>query len=463
MALKLRGYILWCMLAFVIAAVLAFQVLSKRTSKSDRPNVILITIDALRPDHLGCYGYSRNTSPNIDKFASEGLLFENCFSNATETRYSFSSILTGFLPHETRVFENVPLPEDVDTLAEILRKEGYKTAAVVSNYMLKKKRGYAQGFRIYDDAMDEMESVRKWPERTAEHTTDRAIEFLKRFRKDSLFMWIHYQDPHGPYTPPKPFSEMFFNPSEKSLCIKVNKSLSGYGGIPYYQNLGADKNFDYYVSQYDGEIRYQDAHFKRLIDALKRFGFYEQSLIIVTSDHGESMGEHNYFFAHGENLYNELMRVPLIIRYGKKLRGGRADFVQHLDIVPTVLETAGLMKNPKLRGRDLRLKQDAAREIYAEMNSPFVLDSLKFCLIYDGLKLIHTLFSGRYELFDLGLDPDEEHNLINDPRYYAQTEDLKVRLARIRNEDFLKLNKPGKLEKTTEEELEKLKSLGYVR
>jgi len=431
-----------------------------------KPSIFLITIDTLRADHLGCYGYSKNTSPNIDQFADEALLFENCLSHASDTLLSFSSILTGFLPHETRSTEKFFLPVEVKTLAEILQEQGYKTMAVISNYVLRKKQGYDQGFMIYDDTMNQRELVREWPERTAEHTTNRAIELLKEFHNDQLFMWIHYQDPHGPYTPPESFATLFRNPRQKPLNIKLNTSPSGRGGIPSYQVL--DKNTDYYhyVSQYDGEIRYQDEHFKRLVEALKQFGLYDDSLLILSSDHGEGMGEHDYFFAHRENLYNSLTHVPLVIKYGNQLTGRRTDFVQHIDIFPTVLKVLGLKVDSRFRGRDLRSQHGTNREIFAEMILPAVWGGIlvQFSLAVDGLKLIYTPQNERYEMFNLKTDRGEEHNLITDYNYVERFKDLNLRLIRICNEDFLKLrivNEPS--DRLTEEELEKLKSLGYIR
>jgi arylsulfatase A-like enzyme len=372
--------------------------------------------------------------------------------------------MSGLLPHETTVFENLPLPAEIEVLPEILQKKGYITAAVVSNFNLRKKTGWSRGFTIYDDTMEDYEQVRGIAERIAEHTTERAIELLKQLPKDRLFLWVHYNDPHGPYTPPSHFAEMFQNPgSQEPRNLTVNQSVSGYGGIPSYQRLGMNRDFYYYVSQYDGEIRYQDEQFERLLDTLKQLGLYDEGLIIFSSDHGEGMGEHDYYFAHGENLYNQLTHVPLIIKYGKQLIGRRKDFVQHIDIVPTILKILSLETDSRFRGRDLCKAQETNREIFAAMKSPTVTDGVKFSVVLDGLKLIYTPLDEQYELFDLKTDAYEERNLIEDGRYQQQTEDLKVRLELIRNEDFLKLDAVNKPQELTDEEREKLKSLGYVR
>jgi len=421
-----------------------------------RPSIFLITIDALRGDHLGCYGYPKNTSPNIDQFAKDAMLFENCLSHGSETRFSFASILSGFLPHETKIKKNRPLPSGVETIAEILQRAGYKTIAVVSNYVLNKNEGWGQGFIIYDDTMNERKLGWLLPERLAEDTTDRAIELLEQFHKDRLFMWIHFQDPHGPYTPPGRFAQLFQNPENPPLYLELNNSMSGKGGIPLYQRLGMNRDFYYYVSQYDSEIRYLDEYFKNLTDKLKGLGLYDNSLILLTSDHGEGMGEHDYYFAHGENLYNSLTHVPLIVKYGKELVGRRCDFVQHIDIVPTILKILGMKVDSRFRGMDLLNKHDRKRGIFAENES-------NYSLAMDGLKLIYTASGDQYELFDLKDDPCEKDNLINDSKYQEQIKDLKMGLNQIRREDFLGIPDNTIYRKLTNEELERLKSLGYIQ
>ena len=304
-----------CIVSGVVFLALAALYIAflKSDSSAPRPTIILITVDTLRPDHLGCYGYSRDTSPAIDHFAKEAMLFENCLSHAPVTSSSCASLLSGFLPHETKVFENAPLPLEVTTLPEILQQHGYKTAAVVSNYVLRKTRGWEQGFQLFDDTMTNREMVRNYPERIAEHTTQQAIKFLKQFNNVQLFLWIHYQDPHGPYTPPDAFADLFIDSAQTPRTLKLNQNVNGLGGIPAYQKLGTHTDYHYYVSQYDSEIRYLDEHFKQLMDALKTLDRYDNSLIVFTADHGEGMGENNYYFAHGDYLYNSQIHVPLVL------------------------------------------------------------------------------------------------------------------------------------------------------
>jgi len=254
--------------------------------------------------------------------------------------------------------------------------------------------------------------------------------------------------------------------------LRINSTVSGYGGIPSYQRQGKIRNYYHYVAEYDGEIRYFDEHFERLINAMREMGFYDDSLIIFTSDHGEGMGEHDYYFAHGENLLNCLTKVPLIVRHGNELKGRRMDFVQHLDIVPTVLQSADLSVSPHLRGSDLRAIQPAPKEIISARLAKRAngQTALHTAIVSDGFKLLHTPLSKRpgakeYRLFNLRADPREEHDLAEDPAYKSLAKELRSKLSRAKREDRLKVLKQEVTGKRSfsQDDLEKLKALGYVQ
>ncbi|MGA1840959.1 MAG: sulfatase [bacterium] len=325
----------WSIQIVFIIIILSFTQGCKTTtqglkvSSGARPNIILISVDTLRPDHLGCYGYQRTTTPNIDEFAKEGVLFENCFSQAPATSLSCASFLSGFLPHETKVIKNNAIVHsNVPMLADILKEAGYQTYGVVSNYVLRKGQGFEQGFDIYDAQMDEKELNRKnICERTAEKTSNSVLDILSQHTGGHFFFWVHYQDPHGPYTPKPPYNNMFLDHNKGALYLKFNDTVSGKGGIPSYQRLQDNKDYHYYMAQYDGEICYFDEHFGRLTAFLKEIHAYKNSLIIFTADHGEAMGEHDFYFAHGHGLTNDLIHVPLIIRYKDMRQGRRKDLV----------------------------------------------------------------------------------------------------------------------------------------
>jgi arylsulfatase A-like enzyme len=422
------------------------------------PNVLLISVETLRADHLGCYGYSRDTSPNVDGFAQGSLLFKNCFAHASSTAPSCSSILSGFFPHETGVLDNVTttLSAKVNTLTEFLRNSGYATLAVVSNYILRREQGFNQGFEIYDDELEDKEKVRRVPERIAQGTTQRAIKYLRKNRQRRFFMWIHYQDPHGPYTPPPPYDTLFKSRENKSLSLRFNSALRGEGGIPNYQRLGDHRDYEFYVSQYDGEIRYFDHYFGELLSALKELRLADDTLIILTGDHGEGMGEHNFYFAHEEYVYDGLIHIPLIIRYGTQALGIRENYVGQISLMPTVLNLTGISASLPFRGPDLLAGGLIDQEVFSEQGD-------KYSIIVDPLKLIHHAINDEDFLYNLRKDREEEDNLIKDNQYADSLAMLKKRLDSLRHENLLALGRLQRPHSVSTEEKEKLRSLGYTK
>jgi arylsulfatase A-like enzyme len=451
----LRKY--WLLAAAVAMAVVMAAVWAVSREAGEAPSVFLITVDTLRPDHLGCYGYARATSPSIDAFAREAALFEDCYSQAPTTRPSVATILTGFYPHECRVITNSDnLPQLLPTMAERLKEAGYTTLAVSSNFVLGPNSGFNQGFDVFDNRLEELEAVRRVPERTAEKTTDAVLNLLRENRGRKLFLWVHYQDPHGPYTPPRPFDTTFMDQTRKPRLLTLNRDLSGKGGIPYYQQIGENRDAGFYEARYDGEIAYLDTHLARLIEALKQMGFYDNSLIILTADHGEGMGEHDYYFAHGEYVYNSLIRVPLIIRWRAACSGRSQDPVGLVDIMPTVLEVAGLEPEPGLRGRSILARGGGPRSIFSEMSG-------KFSMIGDGLKMIYHGDEGELMLFDLRNDPGEEHNLITDARLSKAAKSLAAQMDEAREADHFGTNLESAPANLSDEDKAKLRSLGYIQ
>lgn len=459
---EIRRFLLRVLAASLVVSAAACRVQEeKRTTAQDRPSIFLITVDTLRADHLGAYGYRFDTSPNLDRFAADGLLFERCFSHAPTTRVSFASILTGFLPHETQKIENVPLPPTVESIAETLSAAGYTSLAVIGNWVLRQSGGWSQGFAIYDEQMDGREAIRGWPERIATDLTDRALELMDAHAGEPLFMWIHYNDPHGPYTPPAGYAERYSDPDEAPRTLRLNPKQSGRGGIPSNQRLGDSRDYRHYRASYDGEISYMDGHFGRLVEHLKSTGAYDDSLIIMTSDHGEAMGERDYFFSHVGQLYSHNTHVPMILRQGDALKGRRRDYCQHIDIVPTVLGFAGLAIDSRLRGRDLRQPELKDIDIVAAARSPIDKDGDKRSIIDGGFKLIRNQSSGRVELFSMEEDPTEQKDLaVNDDMHQEVTR-LTGLLASILEDDRLDLASAAG-EQFDEEERERLRSLGYV-
>ncbi len=420
-------------------------------------SIILISVDTLRPDHLGCYGYDRKTSPSVDAFAGESMLFSRCYAQAPTTRPSCGTILSGYYPHELKIFDNSDnLSPPVTTVAERLREAGYRTIGVVSNFVLREGGGFEQGFDYYDDEMDDLELVRGIPERIAEKTTETAISLLRLHHRSRFFLWVHYQDPHGPYTPRPPFDTMFAVGSNGDRELPVNDTVSGMGGIPSYQDLDGIRSYNHYVARYDGEIRYFDEHFGRLVAELKALDLYDNSLIIFTADHGEGMGEHDYYFAHGEYVYNSLVHVPLVIRRGREEAGLREDFAQLADIVPTILGAARIKADETLHGSDLLDGSPGNHPVFSEMPG-------KYSIIEEGLKLVHHTEANEYFLFDIGTDPDEKINLLDDAAYAGRLNSMAAALVEHLRQDVLGDRVRRDRQRLTREEKEKLKALGYVQ
>jgi arylsulfatase A-like enzyme len=445
--------------AVVVAAVavVAVLVLLSGPFGSRRPSIILISVDTLRPDHLGCYGYHRDTSPGVDAFARESVLFERCFSQAPTTRPSCGTIVTGYFPHEIQIFNNkYTMPAAVVTVSERLREAGYRTIGVVSNFVLRRGGGFEQGFDYYDDRMDDEEITRGFPERIAAKTTDTAIGLLRLHSGEPFFMWIHYQDPHGPYTPRPPYDTMFLDRSAEPLELPLNDTLSGKGGIPSYQVLAGIRDYHHYLALYDGEIRYFDEHFVRLLEEIKALGLYDEALIILTADHGEGMGEHDYYFAHGEYVYNSLIHVPLIVHFGPQSTPMRRDLARLIDVVPTILAAAGLTPDESCHGIDLLGESAEGRPVFSEMPG-------KYAVIQDDLKLVHHADSEEYLLFDIRQDPDEALNLLDEAAYADRLRPLAGALARFRTQDVLGIAAQSNVQRFTHSQKEKLKALGYVQ
>ncbi len=343
--------------------------------KVHRPRVIIIiTLDACRADHLGCYGYPLPTTPFLDHLASKSTLFEYAFSPIALTTPSHTSLLTGKYPsfHSIR-FNNGDKPlnkEHEVTLPMILKEMNYKTAAFVSILPLHRGLGLDLGFDSYDDTLTYHELNR--PEqlrRKADDTTDAMLKWIADNRRNPFFLWVHFAEPHGPYTPPPPYDNMFVGNRfyGAPLMLDVVPDYQA-GGISTYQVLKSQRDTDgklldyerdlnYYLSQYDGYIRFVDDQLKKLVEKLVEWRLYDESLMIVTADHGESLGENNIYFFHSLTVSLEQIRVPLLVKIPskhkikeKKLTGP----VSIVDIMPTVLGLCGYRAQYLgLQGEDL--------------------------------------------------------------------------------------------------------------
>lgn len=314
------------------------------------PPLVLLTVDTLRADHLGCYGYEKPVSPNIDALAAEGIRFDNAVAPRPLTAPSMASALTGLYAHHHGVRQNCTLlDESLVSLPEYLVSRGYECAAFVSNYVLTQElSGLNQGFDHFDDLLPDKEPNREFYERKAGATVDRVLAWLAARDSDKpLFLWVHLIDPHGPYTPPEGFAERFRHGPVKELSRDL---------IPDYQ-FRDTLDLNDYLSRYDGEIAYCDEEIGRLVAGLKEADLYESGAIMFHADHGESLGEHGAWFRHGQDLFEPCVRIPFVLKLPEGTPGphmAASDvLVSVLDVTPTLLELAGVGDPPELDGGSL--------------------------------------------------------------------------------------------------------------
>jgi len=425
----------WRLLSLVLLSgvVLSFAACAPR----DRPrNVLLITVDTLRADHLGAYGRVQARTPVLDALAAEGVRFEEVSSVAPVTMPAHASIMTGLLPPAHGVRDNgaYALPAAAQTLAERFRDAGYDTAAFVSAVVLGRRYGLDQGFDVYDDALWDQPDPATFMirERPARQTLDRALDWLDR-RLDTasdrpFFVWVHLFDPHQPYRAPEAFA------------------------------AGA-------ASPYDAEIAYADHELGRLLEELRQTGRLEDTLVVATADHGESLGEHEEQ-THAIFVYRSTIRVPLILRHPASLGRGKvvAEPVSVIDIAPSILAATGLPSLPAAQGIDLLPlvrggKGPADRVRYSES----LVAQLGFGMapLFAVRSATHTwIRAPRPELYDLRVDPGELRNLAGEAP--PEASDLDVALQLVLDDSagraLVAVENP-----MSRETMEMLQSLGYLQ
>ncbi len=458
--------------------------------------MLLITIDTLRADHLSAYGYARRTSPSLDALAAEGALFEVAYSESNTTNPSHATILTG-VPMRAHGVVNTPQGLDapgVATLAERFRAAGYATAAIVSaRHLNRGPSGFGRGFGSYLDVEE--------TERPAGDSVALAREWIEANAHEPFFVWLHLFDPHTTYDPPPPYDTRFPSPPAPRIDVIFGRlsqdeffrthampaaeraALSAdfsrnFEGTIGYNRIGlTSAEVAHLNALYDGEIAYVDAMLGDLFADLKRLGLDDHMLVVVTSDHGEAFGEHGLYAIH-RTIYEETLRVPLILRYPGRIPAGQRlqTPVQHLDIAPTVLGYAGLSPSESLRGESLApLLSDGAAppirplfadhtRLYAGMvrDGPWKLivsrPEMKAKAIAAGVqkRVLVRIHPDAQELYDLASDPGETRNLADSQA--AITE----RLQRLGTERFPPETRTPSARAVDAETSERLRALGYT-
>ena len=414
----------------VSASILSCSAANDRPPQGvDIRNVILISVDTCRADHLSCYGYSLKTTPALDAVAADGVMFTHVQSTNPITFPAHCSMLTGTIPpfHGVRGNFNYRLDDASVTLAEVLRDHDFQTAAFVGAFPLHSSFGLAQGFDTYGDQFGVAAGEEAYNERKAEAVSREAIAWLEEQRQRPFFLFLHYFDPHGPYEAPEPFA-------------------SKYAKNPYAAEIGYT---DYWVGQ--------------VIEKLKTLGLYDSSLIIIAGDHGEGLHEHKEA-EHGFFIYQSTIRVPLIIRSPGWSTGRQVDdTVSLIDIVPTVLGLLDLSPPPQVQGVDLadylfgRPGPKEERAVYCESIWPMMYG----CCPLRGIinDRWHYVWSIKPELYDLRVDAAEMNNLIDEHPQKAR--ELHNRLEEMLASDGRAIGDQVTVA-PDQDTVARLRSLGYV-
>ncbi len=317
-----------------------------------RPNVLLITIDTLRMDHLGVYGYPLPTSPAIDRLAREGVLFTDAITPVPMTAPAVASLLTGQHVDHHRVHLNAgTFAENVGSIAEAFAAAGYDTAGFYGNEAVEE---FGRGFRVFEEFP--RKKVPGGLEMADDLGAARGLEWLKE-AKEPWFLWLHFIDPHGAYdSSPPSRSAGFEYPDDPALDRELETSTKNwvYGAVPRYQGLPNLKRAGDYVRRYDGEIVGTDLQIGKLRAWLEERGELDHTLLVLTSDHGESLVEDEYYFQHGKSLNEVALRIPLFVRHASLPSGTKIDApVSLVDLYPTVATLAGLPAPIGVAGRDV--------------------------------------------------------------------------------------------------------------
>jgi arylsulfatase A-like enzyme/thioredoxin-like negative regulator of GroEL len=414
--------------------LLSFVVLETSLGHAEAPNIVLITIDTTRADRMGFLASKRGLTPNIDKLALQGVVFEHAYSQAPLTPVSHATIFTGTYPqfHTVTDFGH-PLPSLLPSVPEILRKSGYHTGAFVGSLILDPKANMAPGFDRGFDHFDAGFHQKHGPDEDRYHSIERrasdvvahAITWLGKNRQSPFFVWVHLYDPHAPYDPPAPY--------------------------------------DKFKDPYDGEVAYADAALGKLFGYLRQRGLYDRALIAVMSDHGEALGAHGEAM-HGIFLYDETIRVPLLFKLPSALLAGKrvAARVRLVDVAPTLLSMLSLPLPPTFQGETLvplmKAKTGTDLPAYAETDYPHRAF---------GWSALRSLRTGKYllvrapkrELYDQTVDHSAERNLAGSSP--AVTDTLQTQLDQFRDRTS-SFHESSRKASTTPEQSESLSALGYL-
>jgi len=389
-----------------------------------KPNILLLTIDSLRADHLGCYGYHHNTSPHIDALAAEGVLAERFFSEGIPTHPSYTTLYTGQHAITHGIISQggkARLDVEAPFLPQLLLEAGYTTCAVDNLWRM--RPWFGRGYEYYIDPSVRRNLVLSVD---CEEINDRAISWMQAHHDKPFFLFLHYWDPHFPYTPPDRYRNLFYegknptDPDNHSLDAYWKQPLGSIARETWLRTAnGPITDAEYVVALYDGEVRRVDEGIGQILEALNNLGSKQQTLVILLADHGESLANHGIYFNHA-GLYDCTTHVPFIARLTGHLPEGvrLPQMVQHHDVTATILEAAGLPIPTVMDGQSFwKLLTGQKHEwTYNRAISLECSWQAKWSLRNDRYKFILARHQDSFgnplrELYDLNTDPGEEHNI----------------------------------------------------
>ncbi|WP_052487350.1 sulfatase family protein [Gordoniibacillus kamchatkensis] len=383
-------------------------------------NIVFVSLDTLRASRLGCYGYGKPTSPHLDRIAAQGALFERAYATDIPTEVAHTGIFTGKMGLRTGIVAHgsalTQLPKKEPWLPALLRGHGFTTAAVDNLYQL--KEWFARGFRYYINSSGTERSI------DGRTVNELAFPWIRGHQREPFFLFLHYWDPHTPYLPPPHYAELFyergrdpFDRANTSMEAAYNHAAYPFFKHHHYDKLGPVTDAAYVSALYDAEIRYLDDRLRELDELLVQEGLYDDTLLVLFGDHGESLTEHDIYWDHC-GLYETTVRVPVMMRWPGRIPAGLrvAGLVQQQDLMPTVLEAAGITPPASLDGRSLWpcLQGEAEGTREAVFLSECAWQASRGVVTRD-YKFIRTVDAGPFrrpprELYDLRSDPEETDN-----------------------------------------------------
>lgn len=435
---------------------------------SSKKGLILITIDTLRADYLGAYGHPRVQTPHLERLASGGQLFRTAIAQSSTTTPSHSSLMSSLYLHDHNVYSNFEaLGKNPVTIAQVLREQGYDTFAMVNmRHLNPEVSNLGAGFNTF---------IKSGNMRRAEQSIDEFVKWIDTREGDKYFAWLHLVDVHTPYRPPPPYDRLYYDGDERD---PHQRSMDNIWGLlpfhmsdhPYFRTwLAGVRDVDWVIAQYQGAITYVDDQIGRLMDGLEARGLLGSTAMVVTSDHGESLGEHDMYFVH-TGLYDDTVRVPLITYFPGAGRAGVEvhEVVELVDVMPTVLDYLDIESPRAIRGRTLwplihgqieperiALSEHAGRNLVA-------LRSARYKYIRHlrtrSLQPSYPFRRGEEELYDLSRDPGEEHNIAS-----ARPDLISMFRRELKQRRRQSLDMDVGEAELNEDTIAVLKALGYVR